>query len=66
MHICPHCGFKYMLVVYEAERHIFLRCPNEGCYKLETRLRQLDIRGKIVKSDGYSVEVNVYDGEINK
>jgi len=66
MHICPHCGFKYMLPVYEAERHIFLRCPNDGCYKMETRLKQLEIRGKVIQHYGNVVETNTYHGEIDE
>jgi len=53
-----------MLPVYEAERHIFLRCSNKSCGKMETRMKQLEVRGKIIKRDGTIVEVNVYDGEI--
>lgn len=66
MHICPHCEFKYMISQYEGETHIFLRCPNDGCYKMVARRKQLYIRGKIVKSDGYVIEVNTYDGNIGK
>lgn len=62
MYICTNCGFKYMLPVYEAERHIFLRCPN--CKKMDSKMKQLTVRGKISKADGYIVEVNTYDGEI--
>ena len=67
MYICPSCGFKYLIAVYEAERHIFLRCPNkscESCGKLETRMKQLEVRGKVIKRNGIVVEVNVYDGDI--
>lgn len=64
MHICPHCGFKYMISHYEGETHMFLRCPNEGCYKMVHKRKQLTIRGKIIKANGYSIEVNTYDGEI--
>lgn len=62
MYICFNCWFKYMLPVYEGEGHIFLRCPN--CKKMDGRRKQLAIRGRIVKTDGYTVEVNTYDGEI--
>ena len=65
MYICQHCGFKYMLPVYEAERHIFLRCPNKDCGKMDTKMKQLEIRGKVVKHDGVEVNVNTYDGVID-
>lgn len=61
MNICPRCGYKYMFSVYEGPAHIFLRCPNEGCYKLSS-VRKQAIRGKVVKRDGHIAEVNAYDG----
>jgi hypothetical protein len=64
MYICFNCGHKYMLVVYEGEGHIFLRCPNKGCGKMDGRRKQLSNRGMIVKKDGSVVEVNTYDGEM--
>lgn len=65
MYICFNCGFKYMLPVYEGEGHIFLRCPNKECSKMDARRKQLQIRGSVTKMNGSTVEVNTYDGEIN-
>ena len=69
MYICFDCGHKYMLPVYEAHTHIFLRCPK--CEKMDTKRKQLDktqtfvaMRGKIVKSEKI-IKVNVYDGVID-
>ncbi len=64
MEICPNCGFKYMISHYEGEAHAFFRCPNQGCYKMTTRRKQLKIRGRVFKKNGIVVEVNTYDGEI--
>lgn len=66
MYICHTCGYKYMLPAYEGPAHIFLRCPNKECGKMDGRRKQTDVRGKIVKRNGRVVEVNIYDGKIKE
>lgn len=66
MYICPTCGRKYMLPLYEGSTHIFLRCPNKECGNTDGRRKQTGVRGRIVKRNGCVVETNIYDGEIKE
>lgn len=64
MEICMYCGFKYLSVIFEGDGHMFYRCPNKSCNKMDARRKQIEKRGKIIKRDGTVVKVNTYDGKI--
>lgn len=66
LELCENCYYRYMIIQYEGEAHAFFRCPS--CYKMISKRKQKEIRGKIwsKKLDKGYIEVNVYSGEIDK